>query len=72
MQQVVRAENKLAVSNLRHMEHFFATCQGEEACYTLAGVLKRNVIKASLQGHLRTTASELYSWAISQTDATMH
>lgn len=64
--------------NLCHMEsefkvtaewHFFATCHGKGPCDAVGGVLKRNAAKASLQGHLITSARDLYLWATSKPDS---
>lgn len=74
-------KNKMTAFNLCQMEkdfclkaewNFFATCHGKGPCDALGGVLKRNAARASLQGHLITTAQELYNWAISKPDSKVH
>lgn len=52
--------------------NFFATCHGKGPCDALGGVLKRNASRASLQGHVITTAKELYAWAVSKPDFKVH
>ncbi|KAJ8676617.1 hypothetical protein QAD02_012404 [Eretmocerus hayati] len=43
--------------------NFFATSHGKGPCDGLAGCIKRNAARASLQGHLILNAEQLFEWA---------